>query len=255
MYESSNKTILHIIIFQVVSKIHISAGKKRGDLRILLESPSGTRSVLLDTRPHDYTSLGFVDWPFMTVHNWGENPVGTWKLTIHNDAYSKWASDAKFFRWGLTLYGIEYDPNSAEYKERQRALKEQKQQEEQSLNERPLRRHVSWHSNFTAAATNQTKDVDPRLNEIQDVSKAGLKSGCISKRLECTQTVEDCRTFIHRKVAQLFCKCSQICSDVASTTADFNLQCSYNESTSNVRVIPDKSPPMYCSFIPFFSYN
>ena len=47
----------------------------------------------------------------MSVHHWGENPDGTWILEIHNDAYSKWASDAKFFRWSLNFHGVEFDPN------------------------------------------------------------------------------------------------------------------------------------------------
>ena len=79
----------------------------------------GTRSTLLDARPQDYSSSGYTDWPFMTTHNWGENPRGRWVLEIHNDAYSKWASDAKFFKWSLELYGIQYDPNSEEYRRAQ----------------------------------------------------------------------------------------------------------------------------------------
>merc|ERR1712241_339790 len=103
----------------VVSPIHVSSGRKRGDLRIYLISPMGTRSTLLDAGPQDYSSSGYIDWPFMTTHNWGENPRGRWVLEIHNDAYSKWASDAKFFKWSLELYGIRYDPNSQEYIEAQ----------------------------------------------------------------------------------------------------------------------------------------
>ena len=75
----------------------------------------GTRSTLLDARPQDYSSSGYIDWPFMTTHSWGENPRGRWILEIHNDAYSKWASDAKFFKWSLELYGLKFDPNSEEY--------------------------------------------------------------------------------------------------------------------------------------------
>ena len=76
----------------------------------------GTRSTLLDARPQDYSSSGYIDWPFMTTHSWGENPRGRWILEIHNDAYSKRASDAKFFKWSLELYGLKFDPNSEEYK-------------------------------------------------------------------------------------------------------------------------------------------
>ena len=34
------------------------------------------------------------------------------QLEIHNDAYSNWSSEAKFFRWSLKLYGTQSDPNS-----------------------------------------------------------------------------------------------------------------------------------------------
>merc|ERR1719228_3192908 len=85
---------------------------KRGDLRIYLQSPSGTRSTLLENRPRDFSTSGFTNWPFMTTHSWGENPIGKWILEIHNDAYSNWGSEAKFFRWSLKLYGTQSDPNS-----------------------------------------------------------------------------------------------------------------------------------------------
>lgn len=66
---------------------------------------------MLDTRPQDFSSTGFIDWPFMSVHHWGENPTGTWTLEIHNDAFSMWASEAKFRKWSLELYGTKFDPN------------------------------------------------------------------------------------------------------------------------------------------------
>ena len=52
-------------------------------------------------------SSGFIDWPFMSTHFWGEDPSGTWHLEVHNDAYSKYASEAKFFKWTLELLGTE----------------------------------------------------------------------------------------------------------------------------------------------------
>lgn len=35
-------------------------------------------------RIHDVSRSGFNDWPFMTVHQWGEAPHGVWELEIHN---------------------------------------------------------------------------------------------------------------------------------------------------------------------------
>ncbi|KAF2349687.1 Peptidase S8 pro-domain [Trinorchestia longiramus] len=55
---------------------------KRGSLNILLDSPRGTRTTLLTPRDKDVSREGFLSWPFMSVHTWGEDPRGTWTLTI-----------------------------------------------------------------------------------------------------------------------------------------------------------------------------
>jgi len=293
------------LLEHVIAKVHVSAGKKRGDLKIILTSPKGTRSTLLDVRPHDFTSSGFVDWPFMTVHSWGENPIGVWKLTIYNNAYSKWSSDAKFFKWSLVLHGVEYDPNTKEYKQRQRELKQLELKRQRELEERPLRRGISW-----PFGTNQTSDstslkgvgLRPRINDIvvgssrissiessrpnsprsknvsiqwksQNTNQSEnlqsqnqLLGGCISKRLECTRTFTKCRTYTRRNVADLFCQCSEFCSEVSTFTNpqngedNFNLQCSLVEVTGSgltALSIPSKQGtlPVWCKFIPFFSYT
>jgi subtilisin family serine protease len=55
----------------------------RGELEIQLTSPDGTTSRLAEKHtsyaadPADYT-----DWTFSTVHNWGEDSRGLWKLKI-----------------------------------------------------------------------------------------------------------------------------------------------------------------------------
>ena len=58
----------------------------RGDLRIQLISPSGTLSGLLHPRPLDDVDhtgeRAYVDWPFMSVMFWGEDPTGEWTLAI-----------------------------------------------------------------------------------------------------------------------------------------------------------------------------
>ena len=54
---------------------------RRGDIKIELVSPSGTTSVLLPYRNYDFINdVGYDNWPFMSVHFWGENPVGDWTL-------------------------------------------------------------------------------------------------------------------------------------------------------------------------------
>ncbi len=42
----------------------------------------GTNSTLLGRRVEDDSVDGFNNWPFMTVHNWGESPRGIWTLEI-----------------------------------------------------------------------------------------------------------------------------------------------------------------------------
>lgn len=49
-----------------------------------LTSPSGTQSVLLFERPRDVLDSSFDDWPFMSVHFWGERAAGRWKLEVLN---------------------------------------------------------------------------------------------------------------------------------------------------------------------------
>ena len=78
----------------------------RGDISLKLTSPSGTQSTLLAPRKHDASTAGFSSWPFMTVHNWGENPHGVWKLTVTNNG----EKDLRFMYWRLILYGVEYMP-------------------------------------------------------------------------------------------------------------------------------------------------
>ena len=57
---------------------------KRGDLKLTLFSPAGTKSVLLPPRPQDFNSNGFHKWPFLTVQQWGEDPRGTWILMVES---------------------------------------------------------------------------------------------------------------------------------------------------------------------------
>lgn len=56
---------------------------RRGDIEIFLNSPMGTRSMILSKRVSDDDHRdGFTKWPFMTTHTWGEYPHGTWTLEV-----------------------------------------------------------------------------------------------------------------------------------------------------------------------------
>ena len=57
---------------------------KRGDIKVELVSPCGTKSTLLPYRKYDFINAeGYDNWPFMSLHYWGENPIGTWTINVY----------------------------------------------------------------------------------------------------------------------------------------------------------------------------
>ncbi|KFM77939.1 Furin-like protease 1, isoforms 1/1-X/2, partial [Stegodyphus mimosarum] len=92
----------------VQAKLTIST-VRRGDLHIYLTSPMGTRSTILALRPSDASRAGFEDWPFMSVHMWGENPNGVWKLEVVYEG--KIGGRATLKEWSLILYGTYKNPD------------------------------------------------------------------------------------------------------------------------------------------------
>ena len=76
---------------------------KRGDIRVELTSPQDTVSVLLPYRDRDYfNNIGYSSWPFMSVHHWGEYPIGQWKLSVYFRATLGFVSATIH---SMTLYG------------------------------------------------------------------------------------------------------------------------------------------------------
>jgi subtilisin-like proprotein convertase family protein len=74
--------------------------QKVGDLVIQLTSPDNTTSILLN-RPPSTISYNAA-WSFSTTHDWGENALGTWTLTIEDKASGY---TGKITDWTLKLYG------------------------------------------------------------------------------------------------------------------------------------------------------
>uniref|UniRef100_A0A8D1M0U9 Neuroendocrine convertase 1 n=1 Tax=Sus scrofa TaxID=9823 RepID=A0A8D1M0U9_PIG len=74
--ENAIKSLEHV---QFEATIEYS---RRGDLHVTLTSAAGTGTVLLAERERDTSPNGFKNWDFMSVHTWGENPIGTWTLRI-----------------------------------------------------------------------------------------------------------------------------------------------------------------------------
>ncbi|XP_070138293.1 furin-like protease 1 isoform X2 [Drosophila bipectinata] len=86
----------------VQAKITLTS-QRRGDIQLYLRSPANTSVTLLTSRLHDNSRSGFNQWPFMSVHTWGESPRGKWQLEIHNEGRYM----AQITQWGLIFYGTE----------------------------------------------------------------------------------------------------------------------------------------------------
>merc|ERR1711983_57819 len=91
--------------------VDISSNTRRGLFSIQLESPTGTVSQLLAPRPLDNSLSGFANfrtWPLMSTHYWGEDPTGTWKLTVVNGG----DRTAYIGGWKLIVYGTKTEHNN-----------------------------------------------------------------------------------------------------------------------------------------------
>ncbi|KAH8335407.1 hypothetical protein KR074_000811 [Drosophila pseudoananassae] len=94
----------------VQAKITLTS-QRRGDIQLYLRSPANTSVTLLTSRLHDNSRSGFNQWPFMSVHTWGESPRGRWQLEIHNEG--RYMGHALLREWSLIFYGTTnaIDPN------------------------------------------------------------------------------------------------------------------------------------------------
>ena len=64
------------------------------------------------TRPKDTTEAGFEDWPFLSVHFWGEKPTGNWTIEVSNkDIGLRTNLDpGTLVSWQIKFYGTEVHP-------------------------------------------------------------------------------------------------------------------------------------------------
>ena len=84
-----------------------------GDLKITLVSPGGTMSTVLNRSSRNMVQQAAIpNWPLMSTHFWGENPVGRWQLIIEN----KLGGSPVFQGWSLKIYGTELQPGSVPVK-------------------------------------------------------------------------------------------------------------------------------------------
>ena len=101
---------------------------RRGDVKITLVSPSGTPSEMISYRENDDSSKGIKFFPFMSVHKWGESPLGRWTLRIETRQPQKAESKrsaaknpaGELIYFGLRLYGsYSSSANSTKHQKRQ----------------------------------------------------------------------------------------------------------------------------------------
>lgn len=180
----------------------------------------------------------------MTVHTWGEDPRGTWTLEIHNDAYSKLGSEAKFYRWNLELYGTEFDPNSDEYKsthnDKMNNVHFASGFDQAFKSMFPTQAKVSETTTSTATTTTS----HPSTSTTSTTTTTKLPTLCVSKNGKCTDEVDECREFTHRPVAELLCRCYENCKGLSISHDEdyeiiYQLKCI---STDEVRPLTSKAP-------------
>ncbi|GFT55225.1 neuroendocrine convertase 1 [Nephila pilipes] len=80
----------------------------RGALDIYLFSPSGTVSMVLSRRERDSSAVGFKNWTFLSVHFWGENPAGRWRVLIRDMTGEDYKGSVNMVK--LTLHGTKQKP-------------------------------------------------------------------------------------------------------------------------------------------------
>lgn len=79
----------------------------RGDLKLTIISPSGTPSEILSYRKNDQSEKGIKNFPFMTVFNWGESPIGKWKLIIEpRSRLDGKVNEGKLEHFSFKFYGF-----------------------------------------------------------------------------------------------------------------------------------------------------
>ena len=76
--DNTIKYLEHVVVI-----IHARFAR-RGYLEGFVTSPSGTESHIVPYRPYDVIATDFNTWPILSLHFWGENPQGTWKLRFRN---------------------------------------------------------------------------------------------------------------------------------------------------------------------------
>ncbi|XP_039271912.2 PC3-like endoprotease variant B [Styela clava] len=107
--QDTENQVLKLEHVQVVISYDV---KCRGDISVRIKSPCGTISQLMNTRRLDDKTL-LIDWPYMSVFHWGEDPRGTWTLEITDNKgtarctrYQNEDMAGHMWKYELLLWGV-----------------------------------------------------------------------------------------------------------------------------------------------------
>lgn len=98
---TSTQIISDSIILEHVEVVFTAIHTCRGDLKVVLTSPSGTQSVLAETHFTDWGD-DYSGWKFMSVRHWGERSQGPWSLKVEDTGAD---DEGTFVSWQLVLHG------------------------------------------------------------------------------------------------------------------------------------------------------
>jgi subtilisin-like proprotein convertase family protein len=97
---SSTATINESITMEYVEIVFNATHTYRGDLEIVLTSPSGTQSILAGERGDNGDN--YTNWVFTSTRHWGEDSQGTWSITVRD---TEGGLVGTFNNWEVRVYG------------------------------------------------------------------------------------------------------------------------------------------------------
>jgi subtilisin-like proprotein convertase family protein len=88
------------LIVEGVEVVFSTTHPRRGDLQVVLTSPSGTESVLAE--PHQDSNADYDNWSFTSMRHWGESSAGRWQVRVMDSVAG---NSGTFDHWQLVFHG------------------------------------------------------------------------------------------------------------------------------------------------------
>ncbi|XP_030029259.2 furin-like protease 1 isoform X2 [Manduca sexta] len=196
----------------VQARVSLSAAR-RGDLRIALTSPAGTRVTLLAPRPHDSSRAGFNSWPFMSVHMWGESPLGVWQLEVSNEGRYM---AGPLTQWELIFYGTETPPQEVDASPETNlvgpgpvveevpwtGVSEPESMEDGRKNTIDDDLALVWHDSQTTR-----EESPPAAGDVETGQYSSSAAGCVTRAPQLPHTCLECAKGLHLYKGRCYNQC------------------------------------------------